>query len=128
MDKGNTKSAARGQFRGTGLYWPLILTLVVAIAIVIGIIQNSEGIRLRFLAWTGNLSLAVALLATVVLTVALSSLVGVIWRRRRRRELSASVELRELRGQVQPAPLAARAEDVPAPAAALEGRSSGASR
>jgi len=103
----------RRQFRGTGLYWTLILTLVVAVAIIIGIVQNSQGVTLKYLAWTGSLSLAVALLATIVLTVALTSLVGLIWRRRRRHQLTDSVELRELRGHVQAPPLAVPTESLP---------------
>ena len=121
MDKGQTNSEVRGPFRGTGLYWTLILTLVVAVVIIVGIIQNSQAVRLKYLAWTGSLSLAMALLATIVLTVALTSLVGVIWRRRRRQQLTDSVELRALRGHAQAAaPPALRAEGLPpdvAPAA-----------
>jgi uncharacterized integral membrane protein len=113
MDKGQTNSTARRQFRGTGLYWTLILTLVVAVAIIIGIIQNSQAVRLQYLAWTGSLSLAVALLAIIVLTVALTSLVGVIWRRRRRHQLTDSVELHELRGHSQAPLLAVRTEGLP---------------
>lgn len=113
MDTGRTNSSARRQFRGTGLYWTLILTLVVAVAIIIGIIQNSQGVRLKYLAWSGSLSLAVVLLTTIVLTVALTSLVGVIWRRRRRHQLTDSVELRELRRHVQAPPLALRTGGLP---------------
>jgi len=113
MKKGHDNDTLRRQFRGTGLYWTLILTLVVAVAIIIGIVQNSQGVKLRYLAWTGSLSLAVALLATIVLTVALTSLVGLIWRRRRRHQLTDSVELRELRGHVQAPPLAVPTESLP---------------
>jgi len=113
MNRGHDNDARRRQFRGTGLYWTLILTLVVAVAIIIGIVQNSQGVTLKYLAWTGSLSLAVALLATIVLTVALTSLVGLIWRRRRRHQLTDSVELRELRGHVQAPPLAVPTESLP---------------
>ena len=113
MNNGHDNDARRRQFRGTGLYWTLILTLVVAVAIIIGIVQNSQGVRLSYLAWTGSLSLAVALLVTVVLTVALTSLAGVIWRRRRRHQLTDTVELRELRGHAQAQPVAVRAGDLP---------------
>jgi uncharacterized integral membrane protein len=104
MGRESSGGAVRRQFRGTGLYWTLIVALVVAMAIIIGIIQNSQGVRLKYLAWTGNLPLAVVLLTTIVLTVALTSLVGVIWRRRRRRLLTDSVELREVRGHLRAAP------------------------
>ena len=33
---------ARREFHGTGLYWSLVLSLILAIAILIGIIQNSR--------------------------------------------------------------------------------------
>jgi len=112
MNNGHDNDARRRQFRGTGLYWTLILTLVVAVAIIIGIVQNSQGVRLSYLAWTGSLSLAVALLVTVVLTVALTSLAGVIWRRRRRHQLTDSVELRERRGHAHAQPLAVGAGDL----------------
>ncbi len=113
MNRGHDNNAMGRQFRGTGLYWTLILTLVVAVAIIVGIVQNSQGVRLSYLAWTGSLSLAVALLATVVLTVALTSLAGVIWRRRRRNQLTDTVELRELRGRALAQPVVARAGDLP---------------
>ena len=102
MGKGQADNAVRRQFRGTGLSWTLVLALVMAVAIVVGIIQNSHGVRLDYLVWHGSVPLIAVLLATVVLTVALTSLVGVIWRRRRRQQLTDSVELSELRGQAQP--------------------------
>jgi uncharacterized integral membrane protein len=108
----------RRQFRGTGLYWTLILTLLVAVAIIIGIIQNSQGITLKYLAWTGRVSLAVALLATTVLTVALTSLVGMAWRRHRRRQLTDTVELRDLRGHAKAPPPKVPSEALP-PAVAV---------
>jgi uncharacterized integral membrane protein len=127
MDKGQADGAVRRQFRGTGLYWTLILALVVAVAIVIGIIQNSQGVRLKFLGWAGNPPLAVVLLATIVLTVALTSLVGVIWRRRRRHQLTDSVELRELRKDAQASRLTGGGEDAPTAGTTTAARHPGAS-
>jgi uncharacterized integral membrane protein len=114
MPKGKTEVAVRRQFRGTGLSWSLVLALVMAVAIVVGVIQNSHGVRLDYLVWHGSVPLIAVLLATIVLTVALTSLVGVIWRRRRRHQLGDSAELEELRGQVQPQESAGRAEGAPA--------------
>src|ERR1039458_79054 len=102
MRKGLAADGVRRQFRGTGLSWTLVLALVMAAAIVVGIIQNSHGVRLDYLVWHGSVPLIAVLLATMVLTVALTSLVGVIWRRRRRQQLTDAVELLELRGQAQP--------------------------
>jgi uncharacterized integral membrane protein len=114
MPEGKTEVAVRRQFRGTGLSWSLVLALVMAVAIVVGIIQNSHGVRLDYLVWHGSVPLIAVLLATIVLTVALTSLVGVIWRRRRRHQLGDSAELQELRGQVPPQESAGRAEGAPA--------------
>ena len=113
MDREPTDGGVRRQWRGTGLYWSLILALVVAAALIVGIIQNSQEVRLKYLAWEGNVPLIVVLLGTVVLTVALTSLVGLIWRRRRRHQLTEALELRELRAQAQSAGIAGGTEDSP---------------
>jgi len=122
MDKRRSDRGVPGPFRGTGLYWNLILALVVAVGIVIGIIQNSQGVRLKYLAWTVSMPLGVALLVTIVLTVALTSLIGLMWRRQRRHQLTDSVELQQLRGQAHEPGPATNSADVP-----TAGRSSGAS-
>jgi uncharacterized integral membrane protein len=110
MRKEQTQGVGRRQFRGTGVSWSLVLALVMAVAIVVGVIQNSHGVRLNYLVWHGSVPLIAVLLATVVLTVALTSLVGVIWRRHRRHHLTDSAELLELRGQVEPPECAGRQE------------------
>ena len=112
MTKRQAEVARRRQFRGTGLSWTLVLALVMAAAIVVGVIQNSHGVRLDYLVWHGSVPLIAVLLATVVLTVALTSLVGVIWRGRRRHQMTDSAELDELRGKPQAG--ADRPEGVPA--------------
>ncbi len=90
---------ARREFRGTGLYWSLFLGLVVAIAILIGIIQNAQSVQLKYLVWDLNTPLIVVLLVTIFASVLLTALVGVAWRRRRRRQLTDREELRGLRGR-----------------------------
>ena len=57
MRKGQAEVARRRQFRGTGLSWTLVLALVVAAAIVVGVIQNSHGVRLDYLVWHGSVPL-----------------------------------------------------------------------
>ena len=94
----------RREFRGTGLHWSLIAGLVLAVAILIGIVQNSQQVELRYLAWSGHVPLFVILLATVVLVVALDEVVGLVWRWRRRRHLTQREEMLELRAQPAPLP------------------------
>jgi uncharacterized integral membrane protein len=90
---------ARREFRGTGLYWSLVLSLIVAVAILIGIIQNLQSVQLNYLVWNLSTPLIVVLLVTIFASVLLTALVGVAWRHRRRRQLTDREELRGLRGR-----------------------------
>ncbi len=91
---------ARREFRGTGLYWSLLLGVILAIAILIGIIQNAQSVQLKYLVWDLSTPLIVVLLVTVFASVLLTALVGVAWRHRRRRQLTDREELRGLRGRI----------------------------
>jgi hypothetical protein len=53
------------------------------------------------LGWKVNMPLAVVILSVITVTVALTALVEVIWRPRRRQQLTGTVELLELRGRAQ---------------------------
>ena len=90
---------ARREFHGTGVYWSLLLGLILAVAILIGIIQNAQSVQLKYLVWNLSTPLIVVLLVTIFATVLLSALAGVAWRHRRRRQLTEREELRGLRGR-----------------------------
>ncbi len=90
----------RRGFRGTGLYWSLILALLLAVAILVGIIQNLQTVELKYFGWDLRTPLVVVLLVTILATVVLAALAGAIWRRRRRQQLTDRDELRELRQRV----------------------------
>jgi uncharacterized integral membrane protein len=92
-----TGSPPRGRRRGSGIHWGLIVGLIMAAAVVVGVMQNSQRVEVKYLVWEGHASLAVVLLATVVATVALTTVAGVVWRRRRRRRLTQRDELQRLR-------------------------------
>ena len=94
---------ARREFRGTGLYWSLLLGLILAIAILIGIIQNSQSVQLKYLVWDLGTPMIVVLLVTIFASALLTALVGVTWRHRRRRQLTDREELRGLRGRISDA-------------------------
>jgi uncharacterized integral membrane protein len=94
----------RREFRGTGVHWSLVAGLVLAVAILIGIVQNSQQVELRYLVWSGHVPLLVILLATVVLVVALDEALGLVWRWRRRRHLTERELLLEVRAQPVPQP------------------------
>jgi uncharacterized integral membrane protein len=86
-------SRAQREFLGTGLYWSLLLALVLGVAILIAIIQNLQPVELKYLVWDLHTPLIVVLLVTVFATVVLSTLVGVVWRRQRRRRLTEREKL-----------------------------------
>jgi uncharacterized integral membrane protein len=94
-------TGAHREFRGTGMYWSLLLGLILAVAILIGIIQNAQSVQLKYLVWDLSTPLIVVLLVTIFASVLLSALVGVAWRHRRRRQLTDREELRGLRGRIQ---------------------------
>jgi uncharacterized integral membrane protein len=91
-------SRAQREFLGTGLYWSLLLALVLGVAILIAIIQNLQPVELKYLVWDLHTPLIVVLLVTVFATVVLSTLVGVVWRRQRRRKLTEREKLLVLHG------------------------------
>jgi uncharacterized integral membrane protein len=98
-------NSVRREFHGTGLYWSLLIGLIVATVILIGIVQNSQSVQVQYLVWHLNTPLIVVLLVTIVASVLLSALVGVAWRHSRRRQLADREELRGLRGRAaRPAP------------------------
>lgn len=93
-------NSARREFHGTGLYWSLLLGLLLAAVILIGIVQNSQSVQVQYLVWHLNAPLIVVLLVTIVASVLLAALVGVAWRHRRRRQLADREELRGLRTRI----------------------------
>lgn len=93
-------NGARREFRGTGVYWSLLLGLILAAVILIGIVQNSQSVQVQYLVWHLNTPLIVVLLVTIVASVLLTTLVGVVWRHRRRRQLADREELRGLRTRI----------------------------
>lgn len=107
----------RREARGTGLYWTLVVAFLLAVGILIGIIQNLQAVEFRYLGWDLRTPLVVILLATVLAVLVLAELVGLLWRRQRRRRLADRHELLSLRerpaGSV--VPTAAELENRPPP-------------
>lgn len=87
----------RREFVGTGVFWSLIIGAIVALALIIFIIQNSESIRVEFLGFDWSMALAGVVLIAVLAGVLVDEMVGVIYRSRRRRRLSEHEELQRLR-------------------------------
>ena len=77
--------AAAPRYEGTGITAGLVGLLVAGVVVVIVVAQNVDRVAFDFLFWSVEVSLAVLLLVTALVTLALDQVVGVMWRRRRRR-------------------------------------------
>ena len=101
------RSKGKSHGHGLGLWWTFAAGLVFASATVVAIFQNSQHVRLHYLAWHINVSLIVVVLTTALIALFLDEVGGLIWRRRRRSMLGRRTELEQLRTQQLP-------EDIPA--------------
>jgi uncharacterized integral membrane protein len=84
-------------FVGTGLFWGLIVGLVLAVAVVILVAQNTGAVTIAFLGWDFSTSLIVVILGSLLIGVLLDELFGLVYRRRRRQTLRDREELNRLR-------------------------------
>src|SRR5690242_17041602 len=83
-------------YKGTGLWPPVIAGIVLAVAIVVFIAQNTHVIHMQFLWVHFRTSPAVLTLATAVATLVIAVALGAALRRGRRRVLTEREELTRL--------------------------------
>lgn len=91
----------RVEYRGTGFYVGLILAGILALLLVIMSVQNTDSVEFEFLGWDLELPLFALILIAVLIAVVVDELIGVVWRRRRRKLLSERQELGRLRKQAE---------------------------
>lgn len=78
-------SAKERVFVGTGLFWGLIIGVVLAIGVLILAAQNTASITVTFMAWDFATPLIVLILGAVLIGVVFAELFGLVYRKRRRR-------------------------------------------
>ena len=83
-------------FVGTGLCWGLIIGLILAVAVVILIAQNTGAVTISFLGWDFSTSLIVVILGSLLIGVLLDELFGLVYRKRRRQTLRDRDQLKRL--------------------------------
>jgi uncharacterized integral membrane protein len=93
----DTPDATQVEYRGTGFYVSLAVTALIVIALLILALQNTEAVTFEFLKWDIELPLFGLIIITAFLAIALDEVFGLVWRRRRRRQLSERQELARLR-------------------------------
>jgi uncharacterized integral membrane protein len=72
-------------FVGTGLFWGLIIGVVLAIGVLILAAQNTASITVTFMAWEFSTPLIVLILGAILIGVVFDELFGLFYRTRRRR-------------------------------------------
>ena len=72
-------------FVGTGLFWGLIIGVVLAIGVLVLAAQNTANITVTFMAWDFATPLIVLILGSLLIGVVLTELFGLVYRTKRRR-------------------------------------------
>jgi uncharacterized integral membrane protein len=72
-------------FVGTGLFWGLIIGVVLAIGVLILAAQNTASITVTFMAWDFATPLIVLILGAILIGVVFAELFGLFYRTKRRR-------------------------------------------
>lgn len=97
IDKTASVATRERVFVGTGLFWGLIIGVVLAAAVVILAAQNTDTSTISFLAWELSTPLVVLILGALLTGIVLDELFGLVYRKRRRRTLRDRDELARLR-------------------------------
>lgn len=82
----------------TGIAWGAILLLLGIALVVVFAVQNTDPVPVTFLWMEGEFSLAIVILVTVGAMIVLTELIGLSYRRQRRRRRADKEELKRLRG------------------------------
>ena len=98
-EKPAEQDAAGPQFVGTGMFWSLVVGIVVAIVVIVFASQNTQSATVKGFFWEWSSPLFVVILISLILGIVLAEIVGLLYRSRRRRLLAEREELRRLRGK-----------------------------
>lgn len=86
------------QFVGTGVFWGLVVGVVLAIVVIGFAAQNTQAATVKAIVWEWSSPLFVVVLISVIMGIVLDEIVGLLFRARRRRLMAEKAELRRLRG------------------------------
>lgn len=93
-----TAAEERRVFVGTGLFWGLIVGVILAVLVVFFAAQNTQDSTVKLFAWDWSSPLFVVILISLIVGIVLDEIVGLVYRSRKRRRLAEKEELKRLRG------------------------------
>ncbi|MBU1225890.1 MAG: DUF1049 domain-containing protein [Actinobacteria bacterium] len=93
------KPESHPQFVGTGVFWGLVIGIVLAVVVIVFAAQNTAAVGIKVLAWHWLPPLFVVVLVSLIIGIVLDEIVGLLFRSRRRRRLAERAELHRLRGK-----------------------------
>lgn len=79
--------------------WGLVAFIAISIVVIVLAAQNTHIVHVKAFWWEADAPLVVIILVTVLISVILDELVGLIIRWRKRRREAEMEELRQLRGE-----------------------------
>lgn len=82
-----------------GIRWSLVAGLLLIATITVLAAQNTQNVTLNFLGWDGRAPLIAIILGTALISILIDEVVGLLWRRRRRKTLAEREELKRLRSE-----------------------------
>lgn len=83
-------------FVGTGMFWGLIVGVLLAVSAIILAAQNTGSVSVSFLGWEFTTPLIALLLLALLVGLVLDELFGLVYRARRRRVMSDREQLANL--------------------------------
>ena len=90
------------EYRGTGVFWILVMLFVPLVLLIVMLIQNAEPVAFEFLVWNFEPPLYGVILVAALAGAALTEGLAAAWRHQRRRVRTERSELQRLRTQQQP--------------------------
>ena len=93
------KDDARPQFVGTGVFWGLVVGIVLSIVVIVFAAQNTQSATVKAFLWEWSSPLFVVILVSLIMGIVLDEIVGLLYRSRKRRRLAEREELRRLRSK-----------------------------
>jgi len=96
FESGSAQAPATPKREREGVPWAAILVGIWAVALVIFSVQNANDTTVQFLGWSFRMPVAILVIVTALVTLVLTGIGSVFYRRRRRKQAKLKREHSEL--------------------------------